>query len=269
MKKYLLLFLVIIPLISHAQVCGSDKDLQWNNSGGCGASSTLQWDNSKTRLQIINEGLWPAFYASSSGTGVQVEGTQTLGGAINIFGVANPFNASTEGLQIAPNFSPTNSNKSYYGALISPLLVGNQSISSVTGVLSTPFTKSVPSPSYTGTTTNVISYDIQPYWTTGTALNWYGFKVSSSTFSGGTIGNVFGLSIADISGGTSTNYAIKTGLGAVSFGDKTFVKGFNNSVSYSPASTTPCTVGDQTWDKAYAYFCVGSNSWRRAILSTY
>lgn len=38
-------------------VCGSDTQVQFNNSGSCGASANFTWDNSAQRLNVV--GNWP------------------------------------------------------------------------------------------------------------------------------------------------------------------------------------------------------------------
>lgn len=141
--------------------------------------------------------------------------------AFNITGTVDPSVTTAIGLNLAPTFQPTTASHIYRGLVYIPLISGSSNINTVTGILSTPFTRSVPSPSYSATTTNVIGYDFQPTWLSGTALNMYGYRITApSNIVSAPIGNFYGISIDDITPATSSNYAIKTGLGTVSFGDK-------------------------------------------------
>lgn len=262
--KYLILILFLLPIVSHAQVCGSDTNVQYNNGGSCGANSDFNYAQSTGQLYIQNDGLHAAILASSTSNALNIEGDTTFGSAINIFGTANPFNTSVTGLNIGKVFAPTANGKIYYPFNSLIPLFGNRDISGAYAIVGV-YTTSVPVQSYTGTATDIGGIAALFQWTGGTAVNPFGFKVKSPVITGGTVTGYKGIEVEDVG---SFN-AIKTGTGPSIFGDKISVKGFNNSASSSPASTTSCTAGDQTWDKAYIYVCVHDNSWRRSSLSSY
>lgn len=76
-----------------------------------------------------------------------------------------------------------------------------------------------------GTTTNAYGWLSQFVVGTGaTVTNLYGARVNAPSNSG-TITNLYGLFIGDITAGATINRAIKTGLGAVEFGDTLAVLG--------------------------------------------
>lgn len=98
-----------------------------------------------------------------------------------------------------------------------------------------------------------------------TAPNSYGIYVNSTNASGGAaITNNYGIFINDQSAATN-NYAIKTGAGLVSLGDKLILR-----TSQTPASSSAtCTTGTIAWDASYTYVCVATNTWKRSALATW
>lgn len=265
--KYLLLILFVFPIVSHAQVCGSNMDLQWNNSSTCGATTSLQWDNSKTRLKIENEGLFPAFMANTSGTGFQVEGIRTQGGAINIFGVARPGVAGVYGLYSAEPVSPLTSGQSYIGVLNTPAIYTNLDVDTVGGVFSAPFTRSVPSPSFTGTAGRIYGFATQSLWLSGGLKESIGYWVMSPLSLKG-VNSYYGVKVDDLPN-NSTTTSIKTGTGRVVFGDDVILQ-----EEYVPSSDSSCEKGRISWGsnddgKSHWYVCVETNHWMRTPLETY
>ena len=71
-----------------------------------------------------------------------------------------------------------------------------------------------------GTITNLYGYESNYY--SANATNMYGMRIATNTGAAGT--SKYGLSIGNVSG-ASSNYAIKTGTGAVDFGDSVAVTG--------------------------------------------
>lgn len=285
MKKFLLIltFLFLSPVISHAQVCGSNWNVQFNDSGNCGANNNFNYDTFRSQLFLQNDGLNAVILASSSSNALNIEGTTVMGAAINVFGDAIPFNTSVTALNVEKAFAPTGANKTYYSIFSAVPIVGNQNIAEVNAGFFSIFTDPVHSPGYSGTVSKANNLTSYFQWNGGTVTEASGFRIKSPVIYSGTVSDFTGLTVEDIPGSTG-RYAIKTGLGPVLLGDRTvapffvaastsartYIQGeFNHSKSYSPASTTPCLMGDQTWDKAYIYICIHNNDWRRSPLSAY
>lgn len=98
----------------------------------------------------------------------------------------------------------------------------------------------------------------------GTITAGAGFYVLSPTNTGGgAVTTAYGLYVEDITVG-STNYAIKSGQGRVSFG------GLLDIASSAPASAGASGVAGQvTWDSGYVYVCTATNTWKRAAIATW
>jgi hypothetical protein len=68
---------------------------------------------------------------------------------------------------------------------------------------------------------------VSPTADTTTATNKYSIRIENVLSLASAVTNNVGLSIADVTGGSATNYAIKTGAGLVDFGDALTVTGVN------------------------------------------
>jgi len=81
----------------------------------------------------------------------------------------------------------------------------------------------------TGLCVHAASYANSGYTISGTVTTRKGLEICTDDGGSGTnnlsVTNKYGLYILDVSGGTSCNYAIYTGTGSVSFGDKLYVRG--------------------------------------------
>lgn len=240
MRKYIFLAIILFPLVTFGQTPGPDKSILFNDVGVVSGDPNLIWDKFKTQIKVTNEGFFPAFLAETTGTGFQFEGTQTLGGAVNIFGITDPANISTQGIHISPAFAPTNPGKIYYGILNTPQLAGSKNIDSVIGTFSAPFTRfNAP---YSGTAKELVGYDFVAAWnSSGSVDNFYGYRVSSPEIVNGKISNIFGLFISDIYG-ASNNFAIKTGKGTVSFGDKVGIGVDNPTADLQVSAKSPDAI---------------------------
>ena len=277
MKKYVMAFAVVslfaVPGFVFGQVAGADKQVQFNNAGALAGDNNFTWDMGRSMLKISNNTFFPAIVASTTGVGLKVEGAQITGASIMIAGGSNPTisNGSTQGLQIGTLFAPTNPDKIYYGILNTPIVSGSQKITSVIGTMSSPHSRTVPVHTvFGGHVQDVIGFDTQAFWNSGTVTNHYGYKVSEG-MAMSKVENMYGLSIADITLGSNSNYAIKTGAGKVEFGDKVTAKNGLNISKIPTGSAGPksasCVVGDIAWDDSYIYLCVSSGKWKKAALT--
>lgn len=277
MKKYVIAFVSVslfaVPGLAFGQVAGADKQIQFNNAGSLSGDTNFTWDMGRSMLKISNNTFFPAAVASTSGIGFRVEGTQITGGSIQVAGKSDPSvsNGSNQGVEVATLFAPTRPDKIYYGVFSIPAVSGSQKITSVTGVFSGPHSRSVPpGTQFSGQVQDVIAYDAQPQWNSGTVTNLYGYKTTQG-MALSKVENMYGLSIADVTLGSNSNYAIKTGLGKVEFGDKVTTKnGLNISkipTGSAGSKSASCVVGDITWDDSYIYLCVSSGKWKKAVLT--
>ncbi len=121
------------------------------------------------------------------------------------------------GFQDSSTFAPTASGKGLWSFGSAPRISGSQNIASVYGFTSSPFSHGVTLP-YSGTLSRLALYDAQLLWNSGTVTDAAMFDGQIVNI-GGTATNVYGLRLGDITGGSVSNFAIKTGLGTVSFGD--------------------------------------------------
>lgn len=76
-----------------------------------------------------------------------------------------------------------------------------------------------------GTITNLIGAEIYSESTAGNITNLKMVNIRTPFSTGATITNHYGLNIDDVGKGTTVNYAIRTGLGAVKFGDSLIMSG--------------------------------------------
>lgn len=137
-------------------------------------------------------------------------------------------------------FSPIASGKSMWSFGAAPVIGGSQNISNVYGFLSSPFTSGVLAP-YSGTADNVDLFEALSTWNSGTATNYSLFHGSINSI-GASVANLYGLRIGDLTQGTLTNFAIKTGLGKVSFGDSVGISSTTPGTSLSIGNTGANTI---------------------------
>jgi len=117
-------------------------------------------------------------------------------------------------------YTPANASKSIYSFSSNPVVAGSLGISSIHGFRAVP-----ESSTYSGTVDELALF--------------YG---SPSSWGSGTITNLYGLRIDDITQG-ATNFAIRTGLGKVSFGDKVGIS--TTSPTYALSVEGVSTLGNR------------------------
>lgn len=210
-------------------------DVIWADIGG-GGGSFIKLDGTSTTTAIIPfaEGI---SVTATGGAGVDVtcldvvvpKADTTFGlrfqgdytDCIRGDGIAgDTFNASISNFfffQDNTQFTPQAAGKSYWSFSTFPFLTGTQNVSSFYGHLAGPATSATGS-TYSGVATDVVAYKSLISWRSGTATTYTMFDGSVSSVTG-TINNLYGLKLGDITVGSSSNYAIYTGLGDVSFGD--------------------------------------------------
>lgn len=151
--------------------------------------------------------------------GFLVDGNVTDGfvtqGTTDLSAIANAFSFGA-----TDSFQPTSTGKEYWGFLSGSYLNSNVNVDEFIGFLSSQFATIAQGRKFTGAVTNFTYYDAEPYWAVnGTAINFAIYKSKPIQKLSGNITNLYGLWLPDINAGDTINYAIKTGLGKVIFGD--------------------------------------------------
>ncbi len=224
MKKLLLIILLLLPCSASAQFVytGTTSPTAIFN----GTIDTFE----NSEIMTLNAP------AGDRSAGIHIAGTYTSGLTLDgILVSTDPtiqyFFAFNDNSRVYPQTAAQGAWS--YGAGIQA--VGSTNMSKLYGFISQPWTSGY-SNQYSGTIDEMAAYEAIAQVDSG-AVNSYslfnGFVYSKQ----GTIGNMYGLKLPDITAGTSTNYAIKTGQGKVSFGDKL-------TVNSGPSATSTVTVGE-------------------------
>lgn len=165
-----------------------------------------------TDLQVTNIGIGrPASSTSAIATDLDFSTGIDLDGSLT--GVPSV----TRGINVQPTFSPTTVDRDFYALQFSGLASGSTNIDNLKGVLSGLTV------THTGTIATLTTFEDTTSWSGSGSLNvYYGLYIHPSRSSGSWTDG-YGILLGDIDQATN-NWAIKTGLGNVSFGDKVTIK---------------------------------------------
>jgi hypothetical protein len=126
-----------------------------------------------------------------------------------------------------------------------------------------------------GVVTNATGLFINSMGVNNTPTNMYGIDINANTTVTGSI--KYGIRIGDVSGASTTNTALQTGLGLVKFGDKvvttntiTATQHNISAMNTAPSSSTDTgTLGEIRYDANFMYVCTATNTWVRSPLTTW
>lgn len=129
-------------------------------------------------------------------------------------------------------FTPSLNNREWWSYASSPILNGTANSSSVKGFSSAPVSRIAPGLLFNGTIREYVLYEAgNGSWASGTLDNLYYFRGIPIPKVGGVWNNLYGLVLPDINQGLISNFAIKTGLGLVSFNGRTNITDDGNVTS--------------------------------------
>lgn len=158
-----------------------------------------------------------------TGSAIRIDGQYS--DALSFEGVLGTTNPSIINLFSANDNSmwlPSGSTIGAWSFGAAPKIVGNNNADYLYGFTSSPYSSGISLP-YNGTVGKVHAFDAQATFISGTASEYSLFDGSISSIAGAAVNNLYGLHLGNISGGDTSNYAIKTGDGDVYFGDNVHV----------------------------------------------
>lgn len=151
---------------------------------------------------------------SSGGTAIIIDGSAVETG-VGIVGSSSSIDSN--GIELGQSWTPTTSGSIYRAAKADPVIIGAGTNLEIIGFNWNALFRA-PTP-FTGSVATMAGFRSQVSWiSAGTATNVYGYLFESPSKAGGTWTNLYGLRINDVTAGTN-NWAIRTGTGAVEFGD--------------------------------------------------